>query len=97
MGLATWLASTEMPCRTELQHSANMRLHCSIYRLRLTTALFDISTATYHQSPWSKDLLAFDGVNDGKVALCRYHHQDEDGGCVRQTVHELVHLAQGVT
>jgi len=60
-------------------------------------ALFEISTATYHQSPWGKDLLAFDGVNDGKVALCRYYHQDEDRGCVRQTVNELVHLAQGVT
>jgi hypothetical protein len=86
MALATWLASTEVPSRTKLQHLANIRLQCS-----------EISSATYHQSPWGKDLLAFDGVNDSKVALCRYHHQDEDGGCIRQTVHELVHLAEGVT
>ena len=56
-----------------------------------------MSTATYHNSPRGKDLLAFDGVNDGKVALCGDHHQDKDGRRVGQTVHEQVHLAQGVT
>jgi hypothetical protein len=58
---------------------------------------FEILAVTYHQSLRGKNLLAFDGVNDGKVAFCGDDHQYEDRGCVGQTVHELVHLAQGVT
>lgn len=53
-------------------------------------------TLTYHKSPWGKDLLARDGMDDGEVALCADHHQDEDGCCVAETVHELVHLAESV-
>jgi len=42
VGLAAWLPSTEMPCRTKLRRLANIRLHCSKYRLRLTTSLLGV-------------------------------------------------------
>jgi hypothetical protein len=33
---------------------------------------------TYHEPPGSEDLLARDGVDDGEVALCADHDQNED-------------------
>jgi hypothetical protein len=51
---------------------------------------------TYHKPPGSQDLLARDGVDDGEVAFCADHYQNEDGGCVTEAVHELVHLTQRV-
>jgi hypothetical protein len=51
---------------------------------------------TYHQSPGCQDLLACDGVDDGEVAFCADHYKNEDGGCVTEAVHELVHLTHRV-
>lgn len=45
----------------------------------------------------SKYLLAGDRVYDGEVSLGADHHQNEDGGRVREGVHELIHLAQEIT
>jgi hypothetical protein len=33
---------------------------------------------TYHKPPGSQDLLACDGMDDGEVAFCADHYQDED-------------------
>jgi hypothetical protein len=56
----------------------------------------ETQVGTYHKPPGSQDLLACDGMDDGEIAFSADHYQDEDGGCVTEAVHELVHLAHCV-
>jgi hypothetical protein len=56
----------------------------------------ETQVGTHHKPPGSQYLLACDGMDDGEVTFCADDYQDEDGGCVTETVHELVHLTQRV-